>query len=67
MPAPASSSCLPAMTAPLLVSVRYPIYNLTAPLGMYGHVEPVIGIQSSPGAAQQYKRVLEYLSRYGIR
>jgi len=25
----------------------YPIYNLTAPAGMYGHVEPVIGIQSS--------------------
>lgn len=25
----------------------YPIYNLTAPLGMYGHVEPVIGIQSN--------------------
>eukprot|EP01048_Picozoa_sp_COSAG05_P027758 COSAG05_NODE_8261_length_721_cov_0.963023_2_plen_53_part_01 len=22
----------------------YPIYNLTAPSGMYGHVEPVIGI-----------------------
>lgn len=25
----------------------YPIYNLTAPMGMYGHVEPVIGIQSN--------------------
>lgn len=25
----------------------YPIYNLTAPAGMYGHVEPVIGIQSN--------------------
>ena len=26
---------------------QYPIYNLKAPAGMYGHVEPVIGIQSS--------------------
>lgn len=26
---------------------RYPIYNLTPPAGMYGHVEPVIGIQSN--------------------
>ena len=26
---------------------RYPIYDLTPPLGMYGHVEPVIGIQSN--------------------
>eukprot|EP00658_Telonema_sp_P-2_P047433 TRINITY_DN3607_c0_g6_i2.p1 TRINITY_DN3607_c0_g6~~TRINITY_DN3607_c0_g6_i2.p1 ORF type:complete len:300 (+),score=56.83 TRINITY_DN3607_c0_g6_i2:267-1166(+) len=26
---------------------EYPIYNLTPPAGMYGHVEPVIGIQSS--------------------
>ena len=25
----------------------YPIYNLTPPEGMYGHVEPVIGIQSN--------------------
>lgn len=25
----------------------YPIYNLKPPAGMYGHVEPVIGIQSS--------------------
>merc|ERR1711935_173528 len=25
---------------------KNPIYNLTAPAGMYGHVEPVIGIQS---------------------
>jgi len=25
----------------------YPIYSLTPPAGMYGHVEPVIGIQSS--------------------
>ena len=25
---------------------KYPIYNLTPPAGMYGHVEPVIGIQS---------------------
>lgn len=25
----------------------YPIYNLTAPAGMYGHVEPVVGIQSN--------------------
>ena len=25
----------------------YPIYGLKAPAGMYGHVEPVIGIQSS--------------------
>merc|ERR1740130_474348 len=25
----------------------YPIYDLTPPSGMYGHVEPVIGIQSS--------------------
>jgi hypothetical protein len=25
----------------------YPIYNLTPPAGMYGHVEPVIGIQSN--------------------
>ena len=25
----------------------YPIYNLTAPEGMYGHVEPVIGILSN--------------------
>ena len=23
----------------------YPIYKLTPPAGMYGHVEPVIGIQ----------------------
>lgn len=26
---------------------NYPIYNLTPPSGMYGHVEPVIGIQSN--------------------
>ena len=26
---------------------KYPIYNLTPPEGMYGHVEPVIGIQSN--------------------
>eukprot|EP00756_Hemistasia_phaeocysticola_P017241 Hpha_TRINITY_DN15526_c1_g4::TRINITY_DN15526_c1_g4_i2::g.104202::m.104202 len=26
---------------------RYPIYGLTPPAGMYGHVEPVIGIQSN--------------------
>merc|ERR1712167_51515 len=26
---------------------RYPIYNLKPPAGMYGHVEPVIGIQSN--------------------
>lgn len=26
---------------------RFPIYDLTPPAGMYGHVEPVIGIQSS--------------------
>ena len=26
---------------------RYPIYGLTPPEGMYGHVEPVIGIQSN--------------------
>jgi hypothetical protein len=26
---------------------RYPIYNLTPPAGMYGHVEPVVGIQSN--------------------
>ena len=26
---------------------QYPIYNLTPPAGMYGHVEPVIGIQSN--------------------
>merc|ERR1711964_631937 len=26
---------------------EYPIYNLTPPAGMYGHVEPVIGIQSN--------------------
>jgi len=26
---------------------RYPIYDLTPPEGMYGHVEPVIGIQSN--------------------
>jgi len=26
---------------------KYPIYNLKPPEGMYGHVEPVIGIQSS--------------------
>lgn len=26
---------------------KYPIYNLTPPAGMYGHVEPVIGIQSN--------------------
>jgi hypothetical protein len=25
----------------------YPIYNLKPPAGMYGHVEPVIGIQSN--------------------
>ena len=25
---------------------EYPIYNLKPPSGMYGHVEPVIGIQS---------------------
>ncbi len=25
----------------------YPIYDLTPPAGMYGHIEPVIGIQSS--------------------
>ena len=25
----------------------YPIYDLTPPAGMYGHVEPVIGIQSN--------------------
>jgi len=25
----------------------YPIYGLTAPAGVYGHIEPVIGIQSS--------------------
>lgn len=25
----------------------YPIYNLTPPAGMYGHVEPVIGFQSN--------------------
>jgi hypothetical protein len=25
----------------------YPIYNLSPPAGMYGHVEPVIGIQSN--------------------
>eukprot|EP00656_Telonema_subtile_P038356 TRINITY_DN4310_c0_g1_i1.p1 TRINITY_DN4310_c0_g1~~TRINITY_DN4310_c0_g1_i1.p1 ORF type:complete len:357 (-),score=102.69 TRINITY_DN4310_c0_g1_i1:138-1208(-) len=25
----------------------YPIYDLTPPMGMYGHVEPVIGIQSN--------------------
>ncbi len=26
---------------------QYPIYGLTPPAGMYGHVEPVIGIQSN--------------------
>jgi len=26
---------------------NYPIYDLTPPAGMYGHVEPVVGIQSS--------------------
>jgi len=26
---------------------KYPIYNLEPPAGMYGHVEPVIGIQSN--------------------
>eukprot|EP00966_Prymnesium_polylepis_P083533 1935089-Prymnesium_polylepis.1 len=26
---------------------KYPIYNLVPPEGMYGHVEPVIGIQSN--------------------
>merc|ERR1711968_370912 len=26
---------------------EYPIYNLKPPAGMYGHVEPVIGIQSN--------------------
>jgi hypothetical protein len=26
---------------------KYPIYNLTKPNGVYGHVEPVIGIQSN--------------------
>lgn len=26
---------------------KYPIYNLKPPAGMYGHVEPVIGIQSN--------------------
>lgn len=26
---------------------NYPIYNLTPPAGMYGHIEPVIGIQSN--------------------
>jgi len=26
---------------------RYPIYGLTPPEGMYGHVEPVVGIQSN--------------------
>lgn len=26
---------------------RYPIYDLTPPAGMYGHVEPVVGIQSN--------------------
>merc|ERR1712130_177930 len=26
---------------------NYPIYGLTPPAGMYGHVEPVIGIQSN--------------------
>ena len=26
---------------------KYPIYHLTPPEGMYGHVEPVIGIQSN--------------------
>lgn len=26
---------------------EYPIYDLTPPAGMYGHVEPVIGIQSN--------------------
>lgn len=26
---------------------KYPIYGLTPPEGMYGHVEPVIGIQSN--------------------
>ena len=25
----------------------YPIYNFTAPMGMYGHVEPVVGMQSN--------------------
>ena len=25
----------------------YPIYNFTAPKGMYGHVEPVVGMQSN--------------------
>lgn len=26
---------------------RYPIYDLTPPEGMYGHVEPVVGVQSN--------------------
>ena len=26
---------------------KYPIYNLKPPAGMYGHVEPVIGIMSN--------------------
>jgi hypothetical protein len=26
---------------------QYPIYDLKPPAGMYGHVEPVIGIQSN--------------------
>jgi hypothetical protein len=26
---------------------KYPIYDLTPPSGMYGHVEPVVGIQSN--------------------
>ena len=26
---------------------QYPIYDLTPPAGMYGHVEPVVGIQSN--------------------
>ena len=29
------------------MSRNYPIYGLTPPAGMYGHVEPVVGIQSN--------------------
>ena len=37
----------PVLWMILWTNRTYPIYNLTAPAGMYGHVEPVIGIQSN--------------------
>ena len=49
---------------------QYPIYNLTQPAGMYGHVEPVIGILSNhPLNDTTYypDDVVAHLTNFGLK